>query len=260
MSSASRPLKNWALTLAYDGTDFQGWQSQPGYRTVQETVETALKSVLQEAVRLNVSGRTDAGVHARGQVANFYSRTRLTAETLIKAINAYLPADVSIWGCQGVTQSFDANKDALSKCYEYRIYDRREHDPFLRRTAHHHRKRLDVARMHTGAQLLLGRHDFRSFETNWPNRLSSIRTMHRAEVERVGPEVVIRVAADGFLYNMVRAIAGTLIKVGRGEWPPDYVETILRSQDRREAGPNAPPEGLTLALVEYPPDVFKPCC
>jgi len=245
------PLRNLRMLVGYDGTDFQGWQTQPDFRTVQGTLETAIAAVTQEAVRLNVSGRTDAGVHARGQVLNFYSGTRHSCAILVKAVNAHLPDDVAVLDCDDVPQSFDSNRDALSKTYRYGIYDTRMHNPFLRQFAFHHRRKLDVTAMNDGARFLLGRYDFRSFETDWPNRLSSVRTITEASVRRDGELIVVTVEADGFLYNMVRAIAGTLMKVGRGEWSPDFVEAILKSRDRREAGPNAPPEGLTLFKVTY---------
>lgn len=252
------PLRNIRMRVAYDGTDFLGWQSQPDLRTVQGTLEAALAIVTCEPVRLNVSGRTDAGVHALGQVMNFYSSTRHDCATLVKAVNAHLPEDVAITDCDDVPQSFDSNRDALRKTYRYGIYDTHRHNPFLRRFAYHHRRKLDTAAMDAGAKFLLGRHDFRSFETDWPNRLSSVRTILEASVAREGDLILVTVEADGFLYNMVRAIAGTLMKIGRGEWSPDFVQAIVASRDRREAGPNAPPEGLTLFQVTYADELARP--
>lgn len=248
------PLRNLRFTVRYDGTAFHGWQTQPGYRTVQETFEAALQSVTQEPrLRANPSGRTDAGVHAVGQVVNVYSVTRHAGPVLVKAVNARLPEDVCVRSCDDAPQSFCANKDAVKKRYRYRLYDGRPQDPFSRRYAHHSRKRLDEAAMDAGAQLLVGRHDFRCFETNYPNRLTSVRTVYAATVVRTEPEFLhFDVEADGFLYNMVRAMAGTLLKVGRGEWPPEMVTAILAALDRRAAGPNAPPEGLCLMSVTYP--------
>ncbi|OWK35960.1 tRNA pseudouridine(38-40) synthase TruA [Fimbriiglobus ruber] len=246
-------MRNLRLILRYDGTDFQGWQTQPGYRTVQEVLEKAIASVTQDKqVRANASGRTDAGVHAVGQVVNFFSATRLRCDVLVKAINANLPPDVCVRVCDEVPQSFCANKDAIRKTYRYVIYDSRPHDPFLRRFAAHCRKPLDAGAMHRAAQSLVGRHDFRSFETEWPNRLSSIRTITRLSVCRFGEYVWVEVEADGFLYNMVRAIAGTLMKVGRGDWPEAQVGEVLAAEDRNVAGPTAPPEGLFLMRVTYP--------
>ncbi len=246
-------MRNYRIIVRYDGTEFLGWQTQPGYRTVQETIQNAIGVITQESrVRLNASGRTDAGVHAVGQVANFYSVSKLSGPVLVKAINANLPDDVCVRLCDVVPQSFCANKDALRKMYRYVITDARMHDPFLCRFADHCRKPLDTDAMIVAAKHLLGRHDFRSFETKWPNRLSSIRTITHASVIRIGETIWVDVEATGFLYNMVRAIAGTLVKVGRHEWPPEHVARIIARQDRREAGPNAPPQGLFLMRVTYP--------
>lgn len=252
-------MRNLRFVLRYDGTEFAGWQTQPGFRTVQETLETAIAAVTQEPrVRANASGRTDAGVHAIGQVANFYTATRLNCGTLVKAVNAKLPADVSVRTCDEVPESFCANKDAVRKTYRYVIYDGRMHDPFHRRYSCHSRRSLDAAAMQRAGECLLGRHDFRCFETDWPNRLSSIRTISRLAVCRVGELIWIDVEADGFLYNMVRAIAGTLMQVGRSYWPESQVADILAAGDRRLAGPTAPAAGLFLLRVIYPDELRLP--
>jgi tRNA pseudouridine38-40 synthase len=252
-------MRNLRLLLRYDGTEFQGWQTQPGFRTVQQTLEQAIAAVTREArVRANASGRTDAGVHALGQVVNFYSATRLGCDVLVKAINANLPADVCVRTCDEVPQSFCANKDAAAKTYRYVIYDGRPHDPFSRRYACHSRQSLDADRMLAASRCLVGRHDFRSFETEWPNRLSSVRTVSRLDVARSGEFIRLEITADGFLYNMVRAIAGTLMQVGRGHWPPERVAEILAAGDRRVAGPTAPAAGLFLVRVYYPDELRLP--
>lgn len=245
-------MRNIKLTLSYDGTEFNGWQTQPGYRTVQETLETAIRSVTGDArVRANASGRTDAGVHAVGQVANFYTACLLPPETLVRAINAHLPPDVVARDAAEVPQSFDANRDAVRKMYRYVIHDGPVQDVFLRRYAYHVNRRLDADVMRRAARPLLGRHDFHSFETDWPNRLTSIRTITHIAVSRFADFIWIDVEADGFLYNMVRAITGTLINVGRGYWPVERVAEILTAEDRREAGPTAPAHGLFLMRVSY---------
>jgi tRNA pseudouridine38-40 synthase len=251
-------MRNLRMMLRYDGTEFQGWQTQPGYRTVQETLENAIAAVTRCRVRANASGRTDAGVHALGQVVNFYSGTRLTCGTLVKAVNANLPADVCVRLCDEVPQAFCANKDAARKTYRYVIYDGRPHDPFSRRYACHSRQPLDADRMLAASRCLVGRHDFRSFETEWPNRLSSVRTVSRLDVTRSGEFIRLEITADGFLYNMVRAIAGTLMQVGRGAWPEGRVREVLEAGDRRLAGPTAPPEGLFLLRVTYPGPLALP--
>jgi tRNA pseudouridine38-40 synthase len=244
-------MRNLKLVISYDGTDFNGWQTQPGYRTVQETLEQAIAAVTGARPRANASGRTDAGVHAVGQVVNFYTDTRLAPDVLLRAINAHLPADVVVREAAEVGQSFDANKDAVRKLYRYVIRDDPVGDPFLRRYAAPSKHRLDAAAMARAAGVLVGRHDFHSFETDWPNRMSSVRTITHLAVNRAGEYIWIDVEADGFLYIMVRAIAGTLMNVGRGFWPESKVAEILTAEDRKEAGPTAPACGLFLMRVTY---------
>jgi tRNA pseudouridine38-40 synthase len=245
-------MRNLKLVLSYDGTDFNGWQTQPGFRTVQETLEKAIAELTGEPrIRVNASGRTDAGVHAVGQVVNFYSNTHHAPEVLVRAVNAHLPTDVVVREAADVPESFDANHDAKRKLYRYVIHDGAVPDPFLRRYAAQSRHRLDVPAMSRAAVPLRGRHDFHSFETDWPNRMSSVRTITHLAVNRFGDWIWLDVEADGFLYNMVRAIAGTLINVGRGYWPESQVAEILNAEDRREAGPTAPAQGLFLMRVTY---------
>lgn len=245
-------MRNFKLTLSYDGTDFAGWQTQPAFRTVQQTLEEAIARITQEErVRVNASGRTDAGVHALGQVVNFFSQTQIPPDKLLRAINANLPADVSALECDEVLQAFDANHDAVRKLYRYVIHDGPVPSPFLRRYCCQSRHPLDAAAMARAAEPLKGRHDFHSFETDWPNRMSSVRTITHLAVNRFGDYIWIDVEADGFLYNMVRAIAGTLINVGRAYWPESRVAEIIAAEDRAQAGPTAPAQGLFLVRVTY---------
>jgi tRNA pseudouridine38-40 synthase len=245
-------MRNLKLTLSYDGTDFHGWQTQPGFRTVQETLETALQQLTGEAkVRVNASGRTDTGVHAVAQVANFYSSTRLQCEVFVRAVNAHLPHDVVVREAADMPESFDANRDAKHKLYRYVIHDGAVPDLFMRRYCCHVKRRLDAAAMARAAAVLRGRHDFHSFETDWPNRMSSVRTITHLALNRMGDWLWLDVEADGFLYNMVRAIAGTLMNVGRGYWPESQVAAILQAEDRTQAGPTAPAQGLFLMRVTY---------
>ena len=245
-------MRNLKLTIRYDGTDFQGWQTQPGFRTVQETIEAAISSITQEPrVRLNCAGRTDSGVHAYGQVANVFLDSRLDCRTLLKAFNAKLPEDVAIISCEEVHQAFCANKDAIAKRYRYVINDGRVSDPFLKRYAWQFQRLLKDEAMNRASKVLIGRHDFRCFETNYPNRMTSIRTIADISVVRKGETVEIEVEADGFLYNMVRAITGTLVQVGRGYWPVEQVKAVLEAMDRSLAGPTAPPQGLFMLFVKY---------
>jgi tRNA pseudouridine38-40 synthase len=245
-------VRNFKLILSYDGTDFNGWQSQPAFRTVQQTLEEAIAKLTGEPrIRANASGRTDAGVHALGQVVNFFSTTRLASDVLRRAINAHLPDDVAVLAVEEMPQAFDANHDAVRKLYRYVIHDGDVPSPFVRRYACQSRRPLDAKAMARAATCLRGRHDFRSFETQWPNRMSSVRTITHLAVNRCGDYIWLDVEADGFLYNMVRAIAGTLMNVGRGYWSETQVEQILQAGDRTIAGPTAPACGLFLVRVTY---------
>jgi len=244
-------MRNLKLTLAYDGTDFNGWQTQPGYRTVQETLEAALAALTGQSARVNASGRTDTGVHAVGQVVNFYSDTQLAPDVLVRALNAHLPADIVVSEAVDVAQAFDANRDARHKLYRYVMHDGPVPNLFLRRYYCQSRHPLDAGLMRAAALPLKGRHDFHSFETDWPNRMSSVRTITHLSLNRMGEWIWLDVEADGFLYNMVRAIAGTLINVGRGYWPVSKVIEILQAENRSEAGPTAPAQGLFLMRVSY---------
>src|SRR5436305_11060093 len=180
-------MRNIRFTLGYDGTDFAGWQTQPGRRTVQETLEAAIARVTQEErVRVNASGRTDSGVHAVGQVVNFHTHSPLAADVLLRAVNAHLPPDVVVRAADEVAPEFDANRDAVRKLYRYVIHDGPVPDPFLRKYAYHVRRRLDHDAMRRASRCLVGTHDFRCFETEWPNRASSVRTVLFLGVSRAG--------------------------------------------------------------------------
>ena len=246
-------MRNLKLTLSYDGTDFAGWQTQKEERTVQATLAAAIAAVTQDQkVFANASGRTDAGVHAVGQVVNFKTETKLSPHALLRAINAHLPEDVVIHQSEEAALEFDACRHAVRKLYRYVLQDGPTPDLFLRRYSWHvPYRRLDDGAMRDAARCLVGTHDFHSFETEWPNRKSSVRTITHLAVNRAGDFLWIDVEADGFLYNMVRSIAGTLANVGRGHWPAEQVETILKNEDRTTAGPTAPPQGLFLMRVTY---------
>jgi tRNA pseudouridine38-40 synthase len=244
-------MRNIKLLLSYDGTDFFGWQRQPDRRSVQQVLEESIGRLTGVESNTTASGRTDAGVHALGQVVHFLTVSRHPPETFVKALNAMLPADVRVKGAWDMPQSFHATLDAKGKLYRYVIDNGRVADPFQRRYAWHVFQSLDHEAMHRAAEALKGRHDFHSFETNWPNRTSSVRTITHIAVSRIGDSVRIEVEADGFLYNMVRSITGTLVEVGKGKWPGSKVAEILAAEDRREAGPTAPPQGLFLVRVRY---------
>ena len=249
-------MPTFKLTLAYDGTDFAGWQRQPQQRTVQGELEAALERITQEHSKCIASGRTDAGVHALGQVVSFTSNTQLPAPVLTKALNAELPEDILVFEVQEVAAGFHALRDALRKRYRYVIEDGRNRDLFDRKYVWHIYQRLDVEAMQAAAAPLVGTHDFASYETSGSPRLTTVRTVLDLLVERRAGEltdrVVIEVEADGFLYNMVRNIVGTLVAVGKGKESPTWPAAVLELCDRTKAGMTAPPQGLFLVGVEYP--------
>lgn len=248
-------MRTLKLTLAYDGTAYAGWQWQVGQRTLQGELEAALARITGEAIRVTASGRTDAGVHALGQVVSFQTASDLAASVLQKALNAELPDDMAVLAAADVREGFHAIRNAVRKRYRYLINDGRIRDVFRRQYAWHYRRPLDAAAMHRAAQSLVGRHDFSSFETTGSERSSSVRTVYELNVGRAGegsPELVtVEVEADGFLYNMVRSIVGTLVEVGRGERPETWPAEVLAACDRRAAGMTAPAQGLFLVHVEY---------
>jgi tRNA pseudouridine38-40 synthase len=244
-------MRNIMLTLCYDGTDFHGWQRQPRLRTVQQTLEDALQHLTGASQRTSASGRTDAGVHALGQVVHFLTASRHDCPTFVRGLNALLPRDVRVLEAREMTQAFHATLDARSKRYRYVIDNGNVACPFQLRYSWHVRPPLDAAVMNSAGRSLLGRHDFRSFETDWPNRTSSVRTILDLTVERAGDALAIEVEADGFLYNMVRSIAGTLVLVGAGKRPQSWVGEVLAAENRIAAGPTAPPQGLFLVRARY---------
>jgi tRNA pseudouridine38-40 synthase len=244
-------MRTIKLLMAYDGTRYLGWQVQPTGPTVQEELAKAIESTTGVRAMPTASGRTDAGVHALGQIAVFTTASRLAPDVLVRALNANLPDDIRVHEAFDVEPGFDPIRAAKWKTYRYVFHDGKHVDVFLRRYCWKVHHVLDPTRMREAAVYLEGTHDFRSFETEWPNRASSVRTVRRCQPVRLGDLVYLDVEADGFLYNMVRAIAGTLYEVGRGKWSPELVKQILDAGDRRLAGRNAPPQGLFLVQVVY---------
>ncbi len=245
--------RNIRLLLAYDGTDFHGWQRQPNIRTVQEVVEQAARRVVRHQVTLNGSGRTDAGVHATGQVANFESTTPMPCDKLRAAIGSRLPKDVSLNHVSDAPLGFRASRHAESKLYRYTIYNhhKRPVERRQQRYAYHFWHVLDTLRMQQAADALVGEHDFVAFASAGHGRESTIRSILRFEVYRHYQEVLLDVEGTGFLYNQVRNMVGTLVEIGRGHWPIEAIGEILRSGDRSQAGPTAPARGLCLQWVRY---------
>jgi tRNA pseudouridine38-40 synthase len=242
-------MQNYRILLAYDGTDFRGWQRQPGERTVQGTVEEAVFRITRKKPALHGAGRTDAGVHALGQVANFRVTTRLSDEELFRALNAVLPWDVRILGLDRAAPGFEARRSAKSKVYRYRIVRAPRISPFDFRYALHWPFPLDLRAMRAAAPLFARRADFTAFSSN--RERSPVRSVRRSELRKTGDELVYTIEADGFLRYMVRTIVGTLLEIGRGRVPPQRVEEIFRSRERSLAGPTAPAKGLCLVRVDY---------
>jgi len=243
------------LTLAYDGTDYAGWQVQSGPVTVQGVVEKALAEITGQTIRATASGRTDAGVHALGQVVGFRADTHLLPEVWVRALNARLPSDVAVVEAAAAPEGFHAIRDAVDKRYRYTIHNGPCRDVFRRRYCWHYPSTLDVDAMARAAGCLRGRHDFASFQSSGAPRATTVRTVSDLLVTRGeeagGPWLMIEIEADGFLYNMVRAIVGTLVEVGRGAQPESWVAEVIEARDRSAAGPTAPPQGLTLVRVRY---------
>lgn len=258
LGRSARPAirQRYKLTLAYDGTNFHGWQRQDPpdgtpLRTVQGVLDTTLQELLQQPIRTLGASRTDAGVHARGQVVQFDAATAIPLERMPLAINSRLPDDMEVRAAEVAPPRFDCINDPISKRYRYRIWNTDERPLQLRHMVWHCWVPLDIERMNDAAQRLVGMHDFAGLATSPQKRQSTIRTIHSCWAERHEPEVHVVVEGDGFLYNMVRILAGTLTEVGRGYWMPDHVDRILRKADRRLAGPTLPPQGLCLEWIKY---------
>ncbi|HSW45717.1 MAG TPA: tRNA pseudouridine(38-40) synthase TruA [Phycisphaerae bacterium] len=245
--------RNVRLLLAYDGTDFHGWQKQPGQRTVQDLVEQALRRVVRHQINLVGASRTDAGVHARGQVAGFRTSTDIPCHNLKRAIGGRLPKDIALVHVRDVPLSFRASRDPISKLYRYTVHNDADRpvEELRQRYVYHFWNPLDVDFMRAASRHLVGEHDFAAFATTGHQRLSTVRTILRAEVHRRFREIRIDFEGTGFLYNQVRNMVGTLLEIGRGHWPVERMPEILASRDRRQAGPTAPARGLRLEWIKY---------
>jgi tRNA pseudouridine38-40 synthase len=250
---ATRWLK---LTVAYDGTAYVGWQVQPDKPTVQGAIETAWREIARETVRVTAAGRTDAGVHALGQVVAIVTENRLSVADLHRGLNAVLPEDVAVVALEEAREGFHATYNALGKTYRYEIHNGRVPAIFDRRYTWHYPQPLDADAMHAAGQALVGKHDFSSFESVGSERPDSVRTITELSVRRgtgdLADRVTIEISGDGFLYNMVRAIVGTLVEVGRGARDAAWPASVLAACDRTQAGQTAPPHGLFLVRVVYP--------
>ena len=245
-----------ALGLEYDGTSYNGWQRQRTGIGVQQRVEEALSEVANEPIEIVCAGRTDAGVHASGQVVHFDTSSARSRRGWLLGANSNLPDDISVLWAQPVDDGFHARFSATARSYRYRILNRLERSALHRHRAWWVYEPLDAGSMHRAAQALVGRHDFSAYRAAGCQASTAIREITSIEVTRNGDWVSLEVSANAFLQHMVRNITGTLVAVGRGEESEDWAETVLRSRDRRAGGAAAPPHGLTLVRVDYP-DEFK---
>ena len=244
-------MRNLRLDICYDGTRYRGWQRLPGKDdTIQGKLETALSRILGEPIEISGSGRTDAGVHARGQVANFHCESTMTAPEILENLRRYLPEDIGIYSCRDVSERFHARLNAKEKTYRYRIWNSEQPCVFERRFVTVMPEELDVDAMNRAARHLLGQHDFAAFCGNAKMKKSTVRFIRSLTVDRHGEEIHITVTGNGFLHNMVRIIVGTLVEAGRGERNPDSIPALFEGK-RADAGFLAPAQGLCLMEVYY---------
>ncbi|SFJ72222.1 tRNA pseudouridine38-40 synthase [Terrisporobacter glycolicus] len=243
-------MRNLKLTIQYDGTKYCGWQKQPNSSGIQGTIEYAIYEITKEKVNIIGSGRTDAGVHALGQVANLKTNSNIPAARIPDALNAKLPKDISIIDCQEVSDDFHSRYSATGKIYRYLIYNKPYRSPLYKDISYHVRYDLDIEKMRVEAQSLLGTHEFKGFMSSGSSVKDTVRTIHNISIEESGDLIVLEVEGNGFLYNMVRIIVGTLVDIGRGRIDKP-LEEIIASQDRGEAGHTAPAHGLFLKKVHY---------
>jgi tRNA pseudouridine38-40 synthase len=244
-------LRNIKLVIEYEGTNYFGWQSQRHGKTIQSEIVKAIEKVTGQRPILYGAGRTDSGVHALGQVANFRTESEIPVEKIPHALNAHLPKDITIYKAQEVSADFNAQFDVKQKSYKYTILNRETPMAYMRNYYHLIKGPLDVEAMRSAALHLIGRKDFAAFTTKSSSKSDTVREITKLKIERQGDFVLIYITGDGFLYNMVRAIAGTLVQVGQGKLSPDDMVLILKSRDRRHAGPNLPAKGLCLLEVTY---------
>jgi tRNA pseudouridine38-40 synthase len=250
-------MRNLKLVLAYDGTEFSGWQVQPDSATIQGTLASAIGRITGEKVLPQGSGRTDAGVHALAQVATFVTESPIPAENFVKALNDILPPSVRVLEASEASPEFHARKSARSKTYRYRMYRGAICPPFVARYAWHYPYPLDEGAMQRAAEAITGEHDFTSFAAVDPERgcdeeaASNVRQIFESQWKRTGDELTYTVRGNGFLHHMVRNLVGTFVLVGKSSLKPDDITQILRARKRSAAGATAPASGLFLVKVEY---------
>jgi tRNA pseudouridine38-40 synthase len=244
-------MKNIKLILEYDGTGFSGWQFQPDQRTLQGELEAAVKKISGEDLRATASGRTDAGVHALGQVVNFKTAAEMDAQAWLGALNHFLPPEMRALEASEEPEEFNARYSAKGKQYGYIVLNRYIPSPLKRNYSWHVPMALDIEAMKEGAAHLLGEHDFTSFRAVNSDGVNPVRTLRLLEIQVDGNRIFFSLEASGFLRHMVRTVVGTLVEVGKGRFAPGDVKDMLEERDRTKAGPTAPGQGLYLVHVEY---------
>ncbi|MBN2026156.1 MAG: tRNA pseudouridine(38-40) synthase TruA [Actinobacteria bacterium] len=243
-------MPNYKLELEYDGTDYSGWQKQPGLQTVQGKLEEALAGVSTLESPIYAAGRTDAGVHARGQVVNFFAALKPSPGRLAAALNSFLPPDIAVRGCEEVGDGFNARRSALAREYVYYIYRGGYPSPFKRRYAYHFPGNLDTGAMEDALEVVIGTHDFAAFSRRDEGK-HSVRKVFEAELRSVEDELCIRVKANAFVWMMMRMLCGSLLEVGRGRWTVADFMQVMEGEDNSLSGPALPPHGLFLERVFY---------
>ena len=245
-------MRNIKLTIEYDGKDFNGWQKQPNKLNIQGEIEQVISSITgEENIELNASGRTDAGVHALGQVANFKTNSNIPIEKMAIAINSRLKKSIVIKKAEEVEDRFHSRYNCKRKTYRYVIHNSENGTAIYRNLEYHVPQKLDVSKMMQAAQYFIGEHDFKGFKASGTSSKSSVRIIYDAIVKQENDRIYIELTGNGFLYNMVRIIAGTLVDVGLGKINVEDMEEIINSKDRTRAGKTLPPQGLYLVKVEY---------
>ena len=244
-------MKRVRMVVAYDGTAYRGWQLQPNGITIEQVLNRELTALLKEPISVIGASRTDSGVHARGNVAVFYTENRMPADKICFALNQRLPEDIRVQSSEEVPADWHPRKANCTKTYEYKVLNRKISMPLERLYAHFCYFNLDLDKMREAAAHLVGEHDFKSFCTVRTQAEETVRTIYSLDITKQDDMITIRISGSGFLYNMVRIIAGTLLEVGMGAYPPEHVEEILDARDRQAAGRTAPARGLTLVSMEY---------
>lgn len=250
-------MKRVKMIVAYDGTNYCGWQIQNNGLTIEEVLNKTLTELLKEKITVTGASRTDSGVHAEGNVAVFDTENRMPADKICFALNQRLPDDIRILQSEEVAPDYHPRKQNCVKTYEYKIMNRKIEIPTLRLYTHFCYYPLDVDKMREAGAYLVGEHDFKSFCTARGQAEETVRTIYSLDIEKTGDLITIRIKGSGFLYNMVRIIAGTLMKVGMGVYPPSHVEEIIDARDRNAAGPKAAAKGLTLVSLDYEKELEK---